>query len=313
MYFWGIFDIIHDNFVKEVHKTGRIDPDVLFFQLTMDANLHVNALTDEASLLDMLTETIRELKAVSGAVGGWRCIPEVPGRGGGEEMLSPAEDEDRGRHADGELECKQRVLGVLRELSVAHSDRVTAWRGVLRECSDMICKCPPGGSDQQHQSTTDSFSDTFLSVGEDIKNIMDTLNAIITKLDAEILKLRAEEASTVDAQLQETQATEKPDDDNDHQDPIESDSGYKLEVEDQSHTMPSPDTENTPESRFSSSDRNNVEETGKELVVKGQGSDNEDCVSPESQTDFLEETEKDRNRVNVKEKEETNNKWITVG
>ncbi|XP_044040854.1 death domain-containing protein 1 [Siniperca chuatsi] len=330
----------------------------------MDANLHANKEMDDAeslhgsrredSLLNMLTETFRGLEAArrcrdhhNGAVGEKRCTEEEPGRGRGEEiqrwseegMLSPAEcekeDEERGRNADEEREekeSKQKVLGALRELSVFHSDRVTAWREVLRECAHMPANSPPGDSDQQHLSTTDtecevtacsdSFCNIFLSVGNDIKNIMDKLNTIITKLDEEILKLGAKEASTVDASLQETRApkaSKQPEDDNNHlnsQDPLGFDSGHKKDIEDgdeQSHTMPSPDTEQTSDSRFSSSDCSDVEPPGKEFVVKSQGSGNEDCVSPESQIDFLEETEKDTNRVNDKGKNETNIEWITVG
>ncbi|XP_068569977.1 death domain-containing protein 1 [Cebidichthys violaceus] len=324
----------------------------------MDANLHANKLMDEAesphgtrserSLLDVLTETLRRLEAVrrcrdhlNGTVGGRRCTGEEPGSGGGEErrrggeegMLGPAEDEEDIKERSGsadeereERESKRRVLGVLRELSVLHSERVTAWRGALRECAH---RSPPGGRDQQHPSTTDtecnvtpcsdSFSDTVLSVGENIENIMDQLNAIVAKLDEEILRLRAEEDSTVDAALQDTRgpkAPQKPKEyDNNHLNsygPLESDSEYKQADEDgdgddQSHTMPSPGTEQASDtgSLFSSSVCNDVEEAEKKMLVKSQGSENEDCVPPESQTDVLEETENDTNRVNKE--------WITVG
>lgn len=125
----------------------------------------------EDSLLSMLTETIRELEAVrrlrdhhNGAMYG-RCVREAPGRGGGdgveggsgEGRLSAAEGEKEGAASadEEEKECMQKVLGVLRELSVSHSDRVTAWRGALRECAHMLAKPPPGGSDHhQHPSTT---------------------------------------------------------------------------------------------------------------------------------------------------------------
>ncbi|XP_054457885.1 death domain-containing protein 1 [Anoplopoma fimbria] len=310
----------------------------------MDADLHVNELMDEAeslhgrrsehSLLNMLTETLRRLGAVrrcrdhhDGTVGGRRCTGEEPGSGGGEEiqrgseggMLSPAQDEEDDEERRGkadeeqeERECKQRVLEALRELSVFHSDRVTAWRGVLGEWAH---RSPPGGSDQQHPSTTDtecnvtprsdSFSDTFLNVGENIENIMDKLKAILAKLDEEILRLCAEEASTVDAALQETRdpkGPEPPEDDNNHLnpcDPIESDSVHKQadddgDGDDQSHTMPLPGTEQASDSRISSSVCNDVEEAEKRISVKR-----------ESQTDFPEETEKDTNRVNKE--------WITVG
>ncbi|TDG99661.1 hypothetical protein EPR50_G00196840 [Perca flavescens] len=153
-----------------------------------------------------------------------------------------------------------------------------------------------------------------LSVGEDIENIMDKLNTVITKLDEEILKLCAEEASAP-LETRDPKAPKQPEDNNNHlssHDALESDSGHKQDVEDrddQSHTMPSPDSEQT---SHSSVDCNNAKETGKELVVKIQVSENENCNSPESQTNFL-ETENDTNRVNDKGKEKTNIGWITVG
>lgn len=141
--------------------------------------MHPNKQMDEAEslhdrrredgLLNMLTETIRGLEAVrhcraGGTVGGRRCAGEEPGeetrRRSEEGTLGTAEDgkedEETGRNADGEREekeCEQKVLGVLRELSVFHSDRVTAWREVLRERAHMFDKSPPGGSDQQRPST----------------------------------------------------------------------------------------------------------------------------------------------------------------
>lgn len=164
---------------------------------------------------------------------------------------------------------------------------------------------------------SDSFSDTFQSVGEDIENIMQKLSTITTKLDVEFLQLSAEEATSVDAALQQTRDPEtsvQPEDGNNHlssHDQHESDSGHKQEVEDesdQSHTGLSPDTERTLDDfGFSSSDCNNVKETGRESEVKGQVSDNEGNVSPVSQT------EQDAGRINVKGKEETKSEWITVG
>uniref|UniRef100_A0A3B4VGA0 Death domain containing 1 n=1 Tax=Seriola dumerili TaxID=41447 RepID=A0A3B4VGA0_SERDU len=149
----------------------------------MDDDLLANKQTDEAeslhgrreedSLLNMLTETIQGVEAdrrstdhYKQTVGGRRCTGEEPGRGeeiqrGSEErMLSPAEDEEedeeegegRGRNTNEEQlekECKQKVLRVLKELSVFHSERVAAWKEALRECASMLNKCPPGGGDQQ--------------------------------------------------------------------------------------------------------------------------------------------------------------------
>ncbi|XP_042368655.1 death domain-containing protein 1 [Plectropomus leopardus] len=302
---------------------------------SMDADLK----RSEQRLLNVLADTIRGLEAVrssrnhhTGTVGG-RCTEEEPGRGGGggEEMLSPAGDEEdgaeRGRRADEEREereWKQRVVGVLRELSVCHADRVTAWRAVLTECANMLFKCPPGGTDQQHQTKTDteckvklcsdSFSETFRSVAEDVENIIDKLNALRAKLDKEICNLCAEEASTEETALQEIQrdpkTAEQPEDDNTKSDPER-----KRDAEDGDdivHIMPSEDNEQTADSRISSSDCNHVEDTRIELAVKIQGIENEECVSSESQTDFLEDTEKCTKGVNDKGKEETNKEWIIV-
>ena len=163
-------------------------------------------------------------------------------------------------------------------------------------------------------SCSDSFTDTVLSVEEDMQSIMDKLNTIITKLDKEILKLCSEEASTVDAALQETgdpEASEQLEDDINHLNshaPLEFDSENKRGVEDSTHSKPSPESEHVSDSRCSVSDTSDVEETEKETGVRGQGSDNEDCVSTERQTDFMEEKNE-----NDKRKEETNEEWITVG
>ncbi|XP_056225254.1 death domain-containing protein 1 isoform X2 [Seriola aureovittata] len=325
----------------------------------MDDDLLANKQTDEAeslhggseeeSLLNMLTETIQGVEAdrqstdhYKQTVGGRRCTGKEPGRGeeiqrGSEErMLSPAEDEEedeeegegRGRNTNEEQlekECKQKVLRVLKELSVFHSERVAAWKEALRECASMLNKCPPGGGDQQCTSTlepdckaiscSDSLSDTFQSIVEDTEKIMQKLSTIITKLDAEIVQLSAKEAPSVDAALQDTRDSEtsaEPEDCNNHLssgDPCESDSGRKQKDEDegdQSYTRPSTDTEQT-------SDCNDVKDTGKELEVKGQVSDNEVCVYPVSQTELLKETEKNAEKINVKGKEQTKSEWITLG
>nr|XP_020467022.1 death domain-containing protein 1 [Monopterus albus] len=300
----------------------------------MDANPHMIKEMDEAlhdtrgddGLLNMMTETIQVLEAVrqsrnhcNGAVGGRRSIGEEPeeiqrGKGG---MFNPAEDgEDGGRRRNVdeeqvEKECKKRVLAVLRKMSVFHSDRVTAWRKALEECARTLNKSPAGGSDRQNPPTagpeceatpwSDSFSRTFQGVAEDIENIVDKLNTIITKLDAEILHVSVEEAS-----LQETrdpEMPEQPEDGNNHLESKVEDGGAL------SYTRPSPDQ--LSDSIFGNSDCNSVEETGKALEVKGQVSGNEGCVSLESQIDSLEETEKDTEMVNSKE--ETKREWIAIG
>ncbi|XP_070711179.1 death domain-containing protein 1 [Pempheris klunzingeri] len=285
----------------------------------------------------MLTEAIRGLEAVrrsrdhhNGTAGGRRCTGGDAGRGGREEiqggrgaggMLSAAEDEkgdeERGGNNDDEERGReQRVLGVLRELSVSHAGGLTAWREALRRGARMLAKSPPGGSDQLQSSTadgkvtpcSDSFAITFLSVGEDIESITDKMNAIITKLDTEIQRGRSEEASASDAAPQETRdPKEQPENDNNHlnsHDPLVCDCGYKQDDEggdDHSRAMPSPDAEQTSDSGSSSCDCSDVGETGRESVVKGQGDDEEG------------QTGKDTNVLHDKGREETNNEWITVG
>lgn len=147
------------------------------FQLSMDANLHVSKKMDEAqgdagsddSLLNMLSETIRGLEAVKlrnhhneivGRKGEEPCIREreETWRKSDVWMLSPTEydKENKRRGSTDEeqvKECKKDVLRVLRELSIFHSDRVTAWRKVLRGSAWVFNKSPPEGSNQQQLST----------------------------------------------------------------------------------------------------------------------------------------------------------------
>lgn len=150
----------------------------------MDENLHVNKQMDEAESLHsrteedglpkMIMETTQSTEADRGstgqhmqAAGGPWYAGEIQG-GSEERMLSPAEteegDERRGASADGEQverECKQKVLGVLKEMGVFHSEKVSAWREALRECVSMFNNCPPGGSDQQYASATGMEDDFF--------------------------------------------------------------------------------------------------------------------------------------------------------
>uniref|UniRef100_A0A3Q0SNS7 Death domain containing 1 n=1 Tax=Amphilophus citrinellus TaxID=61819 RepID=A0A3Q0SNS7_AMPCI len=141
------------------------------------------------------------------------------------------------------------------------------------------------------------------------------------KLDAAIHQLSVDEASIAGEALQESRETDapvQPKDVNNHPnspDRLESDLGHEQEVEvgaDRSPTRASPDTEQTADSTFSSSNCNKEEDTGTELHVKGQASDFLE-KSIHSQTELLDETEKDRERINDEGKEERRNEWITVG
>lgn len=123
-------------------------------------------------LLFMFTETIRELEAIrrlrdprSAAVDGRKCSGEEPGgvEGDGAER-DRGDRRKRGSSEGGEKEegvagdeeerrCMQKVLGVLRELSASHSERVTAWREALRRCAHMLANWPPEGSNHHHPVT----------------------------------------------------------------------------------------------------------------------------------------------------------------
>lgn len=125
----------------------------------------LNALREDG-LLRTLVEAVRKLKALRSfrdhhlevAVGrecqrgeeGGRGAQDGGGGKGGEEV-----EEAEGRSPD-EEECIWKVMHVLREVSVSHSDRVTSWGKALRECSCILAKSPPEGSNQPPAPTGDS-------------------------------------------------------------------------------------------------------------------------------------------------------------
>ncbi|XP_008281666.1 death domain-containing protein 1 [Stegastes partitus] len=214
-------------------------------------------------------------------------------------MLGPAEEEREGERSERE----RKVLRLLRDLSGFHSDGLTAWREAMRERPFSVNKSPPGGGDRQSEAgmensdiepCLDSFSDVLLSVGEDVENILDKLSAIITKLDAAVLHLSVDEASTVDPALREPGETREQPEDNQ----VNGHERLEQEVEDggdQSRTRSLQDTEQIQESSWS---HNDVEKTEDEIQVRGQVSDSEDVVA-----------EKDQE----KKTDEMKGEWITVG
>ncbi|KAK9524785.1 hypothetical protein VZT92_017153 [Zoarces viviparus] len=143
--------------------------------------------------------------------------------------------------------CRDHLNGTVggRRCTGDKPDRVTAWIGALREWAH---RSPPGGSDQQRPPTTDTECN----------------------------------------ETRDPKAAEQPEDDNNplnSYDPLESDSGHKQadgDGDDESHTMPSPGTEQASDTGFSSSVCNDVEEAEKEILVKSQGSEIKDCFSRES-------------------------------
>ncbi|CAJ1086122.1 death domain-containing protein 1 [Xyrichtys novacula] len=307
---------------------------------SMDKKVHQNPQMEEAdsphgrkTLLQMLTETFGRLEAVrrcgdhrNETVGGIQSTGEEierESRGGGGDGIHSGvahDEEGDGKKEKEERECKKKIVGVMTELSVFHRERVTAWRQVLH----MLQEAPPGGSEERHPSengeeggiilSSDTFTDTILEVKEDIQNIIDILNSIIMKLDKEVLILSTQNPLTESGDPQEL---EQPEDDKKlYHDALESDSGQKQSSEagdGQSETKPSPDTVKNSDNRFCESDCSKVEETEREEAVKGHGSDNEDCVSPDGQRDSQEETKKDLDVVKDEGQEGRNNKWTTVG
>lgn len=163
---------------------------------------------------------------------------------------------------------------------------------------------------------SDSFSNTFKSVEEDIQIIVDKLSTIIIKLDTEILQLSAGEASTVSAAHQETrdpETSERSEDGNNQlmtPEHLKPDSNVE-DGSDHNHTRLFSDIKQTSDFIFSNSDCNNVEETGKALDVKCQVHHKEDCISLENQRDLQEKA--GVRMVNDKDKKETKSEWITVG
>ncbi|XP_062422311.1 death domain-containing protein 1 [Pungitius pungitius] len=289
----------------------------------MDGVQSLHGGRSESSLLDALTETLWRLRAASrrrdrrdgaaaAAAAGRRCRGGEPGGAGGgewppgsrEATLSPAEGdqdvEERRGPSDKEREereCQRRVLGVLRELSVLHAERVTAWRGVLREGAH---GSSAGGRDRPHPPATDctvapcsrSFDDTFLSVEKNVDNMVDAINATLAHLDEEILRSRAAEASAADAALRATGDPEEPErPEGDH---AGSDSGRKRGDGGGDATPRASDA------RVGGTVAcDDAEEPG------SQGEGREDCVSLQRESDSPEEREKDTNRINKE--------WIQVG
>ncbi|XP_055363029.1 death domain-containing protein 1 isoform X3 [Betta splendens] len=244
------------------------------FQLSMDHDL--NAQTEEAppgtrsedDLLNTLVEAGQELEAVRVKRHSSRALGPA---GDGEE------DEEGGRSPDEEQAERGRrkgVLRALRDLSVRHSERVAAWREVC-----VFHGSPPGGRASQPGSSAGAeshcFSDTLKSVGEDSLIVLDTLRAIVTKLDAEILRSCAEEASTDDG----------PPSTRDDRDPDSTaeDGGEEGRTSGCSH----------------------VEESGEQLDAE--------CEANPEEGSRVDLQEKETRTENDTSKEETKTEWITVG
>ncbi|XP_056156182.1 death domain-containing protein 1 [Lampris incognitus] len=282
---------------------------------------HVRRTEDD--LLALLVDTIQRITAI-------RRSRDGKGETGQELTVSVG-----GREEVADREVKQKVVGVMREMSVCHLERVTTWREALRAAACMFGLPPPDGNDEQCPPTTrdvtrehnseskvgfcaDPFGNTLQSVADDIEDIMDRLNTIITKLGAEVITLCASEASTVDA---DTSPNTKQGEMLVLQgDPVHSpggcDCGHTQGADDGDtikHTKPtdtrvSVETERTSTSISGGPDCSDV-------GVKGQKTNTRDTrrTSPETLTDFAKETEKGKQLEDDEVKDEKNSEWITVG
>lgn len=152
---------------------------------------------------------------------------------------------------------------------------------------------------------SDSVSNAFISIQADIQHITEKLSTIISKLDAEILKLHAEGTSIGPQEMKDANKDEK-----NHLNasvPLEVDSGLKVDDEDGydgNSTMPSSDAQQESDLISCSSDCNALRGKEEELMSRCQESSIESCFSKDSMEEGGEK---------VKGKNETTSKWITVG
>nr|XP_061815129.1 death domain-containing protein 1-like [Nerophis lumbriciformis] len=97
-------------------------------------------------------------------------------------------------------ERRLRTLGAMKQLSVFHASKVTAWRDALRGC--IPDKEPQGGAlspdDIQCKSTHFLDCGIYWSVMDDLEHIRDQFNTIFNKLDTEIIKVSTERAASED-------------------------------------------------------------------------------------------------------------------
>lgn len=151
----------------------------------------------------------------------------------------------------------------------------------------------------------DSVSDAFISIQVDVQHITEKLSTIISKLDAEIIKLHAEGTSIGSQEMKDANKDEK-----NHLNvgvPLEVDSGPKVDDEvgdDGNGTMPSSDAQQESDLRSCSSDCDDLRGKEEELVSRRQESSTESCFSKDSVEEGGEK---------VEGKTETISKWITVG
>lgn len=152
---------------------------------------------------------------------------------------------------------------------------------------------------------SESVCNAFVSIQVDIQHITEKLSMIISKLDAEIIKLQAEGASIGSQEMKDANKDEK-----NHLNvsvPLEVDTGPEVNEEDGDDgdsTMPSSDAQQESDLRSCSSECDGLRGKEEELVSRRQESSTESCFSKDSVEEGGEK---------VEGKTETNSKWITVG
>ncbi|XP_061566163.1 death domain-containing protein 1 [Cololabis saira] len=252
---------------------------------------------------------------------------EEPACGSREETkLCPVEDAKATERKRGSIDeekeekgCKQKVLEMLREVQVFHSDKLTVWRDTIKKCEFMLKKGLQRSDEQQHSASTDntdgetwpcssSLGYIFLAIGEDLENISDKVGKIRTKLEAAVLQLSADEAPALAAELQvSTDTAVHHEDVRNHQPEDQAVDGGNESV-----TAPPPNADETHDAGLSLSSCHKEEDMGEVLQVKPQVKE-----LPENRlqrkTDLQEETEENGEKRNDKKEGEKKREWISVG
>lgn len=157
--------------------------------------------------------------------------------------------------------------------------------------------------------SSDLFNNAFLSIYTDIQHITDKLCMIISKLDAEYLKLHADGAATEAKKVKEVNTREglsTEDSDQNTTVVLKDDSGQKMDVADQGDghsTKLFPDVQNESHLISCSSDCNDLKGNEEEIVQSIEEMSSQ-SFSPHSVEEGAER---------VEGKEEKCSKWVIVG
>ncbi|XP_017165812.1 uncharacterized protein LOC108167173 [Poecilia reticulata] len=166
-------------------------------------------------------------------------------------------------------------------------------RSVVREQKEKVVEVLKELNVSEYKTTSCSESDSiFLSVGEDMEDLLDRVTKIIPKLDAAVLRLSTHEESA--AAFQEPRDEDVPDQ---TEDVRNQQSEYNLDLREE--VQDAQDEENTLDSGFNSSNCSTEKETEEKTSVRGQ------------EKDFCNQEAEEKDREN-KTKWRTEDKWITT-